>query len=108
MMEEKLLKLLLKNAEETEKLGIRQVKFKADLARFGAVKTCRNLIRRGLPCEAFEGLREAGRLDLAPEAAIVSKEFAPLFTDDEVNFCFSLLCEAGFYEGIGLSGGLLS
>ena len=107
-MEEKLLKLLYKNAEAAEKLGIRQVKFKADLARFGAVKVCRNLIRRGLPSEAFEGLRKAGRLELSPEAAIVSKEFAPLFTDDEVNFCFSLLCEAGYYEAVGISGGLLS
>ena len=107
-MEEKLLKLLLKNAEEAEKLGIRLVKFKADLSRFGAVKTCRNLIRRGLPCEAFEDLRKAGRLELSPEAAIVSKEFAPLFSDDEVNFCFSLLCEAGYYEGFGLSTGFLS
>ena len=40
--------------------------------------------------------------------ASVSKEFAPLFTDDEVNFCFSLLCEAGYYEAVGISGGLLS
>ena len=43
-------------------------------------------------------------LRLSPEAVIVSKEFAPLFTDDEVNFCFSLLCEAGYYEG-GFTGG---
>ena len=100
-MEEKLLKLLLKNAEAAEKLGIRQVKFKADLLKYGAVKTCRNLIRRGLCSEAFEGLFRAGMLRLSPEAVIVSKEFAPLFTDDEVNFCFSLLCEAGYYEGIG-------
>jgi hypothetical protein len=42
-------------------------------------------------------LRAAGRLDLSPEAAVVSKQYAELFTDEEVDFCLDALLECGFF-----------
>ena len=45
----------------------------------------------------FDALADAGRLDLSAEALVVSREFGPLFSDEEADFCLQALLQAGFY-----------
>lgn len=42
-------------------------------------------------------LAEVGHLELTMEATIVKGEYAELFTDEQVNYCYELLCEKGYY-----------
>ena len=48
--------------------------------------------------DSFDKLQNAGRIDLTMEAIITKPKYAELFTDDEVNSCFDLLCEYGYYK----------
>lgn len=45
----------------------------------------------------FNRLVELGQMKLTMEAVIVKGEYAQLFTDEEVNLCYELLCENGYY-----------
>jgi hypothetical protein len=65
---------------------------------YGGVPTAQRLIRRGQVSDPFEALRQHGRLDLTLEALVVDSRYAALFTDAEVNACFMLLCECGFFQ----------
>lgn len=65
---------------------------------YGGVQTAQRLIRRGKVSDTFETLRQHGRLDLTLEALVVDSRYAELFTDAEVNACFMLLCEYGFFQ----------
>jgi hypothetical protein len=48
--------------------------------------------------DLFDGLAKIGHLELSPEALAVQGKYGALFTDEEANFCLSVLCEAGFYN----------
>lgn len=96
-MEKAFTKALLEAAEQAELAGVRSRRFPEEIRKYGGVSACRNFLKKGFCSETFEALIRAGRPELTAEAVIVKKEFAPLFTDDEVNACFALLCEAGYY-----------
>ena len=46
---------------------------------------------------AFASLEQAGHLELSPEATIIQARYGPLFTDEEINTCLTLLLEAGYF-----------
>lgn len=48
--------------------------------------------------DEFEILEKAGLIKLTMEALVVDRRFAELFTDDEVNRCYEVLCEYGYYS----------
>lgn len=73
------------------------VKYLQTLERFGGVNTVKEILRKGRISEGFEKLQKAGCIELTMEATVVNKKYAELFTDDEVNSCYELLCEFGFY-----------
>lgn len=65
----------------------------------GALVAAKESLGRKRASEGFYGLEKAKRLDLSLEALAAREEYAPLFSDDEVNFCMDLLCEYGYYNG---------
>ena len=89
---------LKKNLNEAETAcGVTQKRLRADVERFGGASCAKEMLRKGRQSEGFEALADAGRLDLSLEALVTAGRFGALFTDDEVNACFSALCAAGFY-----------
>ena len=97
-LEKKFQEELIKNCElAQEKCGCRLVRFIQNVERFGAVKTAQEILRKGRLSDGFEKLQEAGLLELTMEALMIDKKYAELFTDDEVNSCYEILCEYGYY-----------
>ena len=75
----------------------RPVRLKQNIQRFGALKAVKELLRRGQPSDGFAVLADAGRLDLSIEAVIIKSRYGELFSDEEVNYCFELLCDQGYF-----------
>lgn len=97
-LEKKLQDEVLKNCAIAEKeCGCRMVRLVQTIEKFGIVRTAQEIIRKRRTSDCFEKLLEAGRLDLTMEAVIVKEKYADLFTDDEMNDCYNLLCENGYY-----------
>lgn len=63
----------------------------------GGDELARFILSREGVSENFDKLARAGRLDLSLEAQVVENKYASLFSDDEVNFCFAQLCDAGYF-----------
>ena len=68
------------------------------IQKYGGIRTAQELIRTGRVSDTFDSLRRNDRLDLSLEALVVDDRYAELFTDAEVNACFMLLCEYGFFR----------
>ena len=66
--------------------------------KFGGLKTAQETLRKGRLSDEFEVLEKSGLIHLSMEALVVDSRFAPLFTDDEVNQCYEVLCEYGYYS----------
>lgn len=97
-LEKKLQQEVIKNCELAEKeYGCKMTKFLQTVERFGIVKTAQEILRKGRTSDGFNKLVEAGRLDLTMEATIVKSEYSELFTDEQINSCYELLCEKGYY-----------
>lgn len=77
--------------------GWNPARFLQSVNQYGAVSVLRRMLAQGKTSESFERLAEQGRLELSIEALIVKKQYAPLFTDKEVNACFDSLCQYGYY-----------
>lgn len=97
-LEEKLLQKLLEQAKNAATLRLPTAKRLLQAAeQYGpADALCAQLRRRRLS-DCFDALADAGRLDLSPEALVVSREFGPLFSDEDADFCLQALLEAGYY-----------
>ena len=90
---------LIKNCERAqEQCGYRPTRFLQTIAKFGGVKTAKEILRKGKVSDDFEALEQAGLIKLTMEAMIVDRKYGELFTDDEVNSCYELLCEHGYYS----------
>lgn len=97
-LEKKLQAEVLKNCELAEKqCGCQMTRFIQTIERFGIVKTAQEILRKRRTSDCFNKLAEAERLELTMEATIVKAEYAELFTDEQVNDCYELLCERGYY-----------
>ncbi|MGL4735999.1 MAG: hypothetical protein ACRCW2_00975 [Cellulosilyticaceae bacterium] len=90
---------LIKRCEEAGKTcsAYRGVRFLQNVEKFGGVKTAQEIMRRGRMSDGFEALAQAGLLKLSMEAVVIDAKYGALFTDDEVNSCYELLCEQGYY-----------
>lgn len=97
-LEKKLQQEVMKNCAVAEKeYDCKMTRFLQTIERFGIVKTAQEILRKGRTSDCFNKLAEAGRLDLTMEATIIKNEYSELFTDEEVNDCYDLLCEKGYY-----------
>lgn len=76
--------------------GVRQARLRQNIETYGAVAAVKDYIRRDRTSDGFEALVRLGHTELSMEA-LVAKHHS-LFTDDEVNFCFSVLCGADYYK----------
>ena len=95
-LEEKLVQRLRQQAQSAAALGIPEPKRLFQAAeRFGAAEALSGLFSRGRLSDSFDALADAGHLELSPEALVVSKEFGPLFSDEEADFCLQALLQAG-------------
>ncbi len=81
-----------------DECGIRQPRLRQAVQEYGGVPTAKRYFGRNCASDGFDALARAGRLELSLEALAVSAKFNALFTDEEVNACFELLCDAGYYE----------
>lgn len=77
--------------------GVEQKRLSAEAARYGGVSCARELLRRRRLSDGFDALARLGRLDLSLEALVTAGKYGALFTDEEVNHCFGVLCEAGCF-----------
>ena len=91
-------KEMLEKIAEAEKLGCVQKQLKANISQYGAAATMENLIKRRQVSEGYDCLEKLGRLDLSAEAVTVKSIYGELFSDEEVNVCFDLLCASKFYK----------
>ena len=97
-LEKKLQQEVIKNCEVAEKeYGCKMTRFLQTIDKFGIVRTAQEIFRKGRTSDCFNRLAEAGHLELTMEAIIVKGEYAELFTDEQVNYCYELLCENGYY-----------
>ena len=89
---------LLQNAQQAAARYHSPVtRFVRDLQSRGSVAAVRDFVRRRAPSDAFASLEQAGHLELSPEATIIQARYGPLFTDEEINTCLTLLLEAGYF-----------
>ncbi len=63
----------------------------------GGVETARELAKKHRVSDGFEALRQCGHLDLSLEALMVKGKYGSLFTDAEINWCFEVLVDAGYF-----------
>ena len=97
-LEKQFTESLIKNCEQAQKVcAYRGVRFMQTVQKFGGVKTAKEIIRKGRLSDEFEILEQAGQIKLTMEALVVDRRFSDLFTDDEVNSCYEILCEYGYY-----------
>ncbi len=69
--------------------------FNQMIAQYGGVMTAKKLIEKavstGNPSEGYTKLFMLGRLDLSMEDSVCKEKYRSLFTEEEVNYCMSLL-----------------
>ncbi|HIS49212.1 MAG TPA: hypothetical protein IAA80_01730 [Candidatus Gallacutalibacter pullistercoris] len=97
VLEQTFTKDLINRTQKAIALGANGKRFLSQLEKDGGVRVMQNLIRRQQVSDVFDGLEKAGQLALSPEAAVTQSVYGALFTDDEVNWCFQQLCDAGYF-----------
>lgn len=75
--------------------GYNATYFLGMLADHGGQETARRLLHSPAVSEGFTALWERGRLDLTVEAVVLKREFAELFTEDELELARRRLSEFG-------------
>ena len=78
---------LLSNYEKAAVLGVNTKRAVSAIKSRGAAAYAHDLIKRGIMSDGFEQLAGMGKLSL----------YAQLFSDDEVNACYALLCEYNYF-----------
>ena len=76
--------------------GLRDVRFMNEIEQRGGAAAMRGLLQRHRVSPWFDALAKSGQLSASPEALTVQSKYGELFTNDEVNECFSALLEAGW------------
>ena len=75
----------------------KKLNFMKTITTKGGDELARFIFSREGASENFEKLAKAGRLDLSLEAQVVDNKYASLFSDNEVNYCFMLLVDEGYF-----------
>lgn len=97
-LEKNLQQEVIKSCELAEKeYGCKMTRFMESINKFGIVRVAQEILRKGKTSDCFDKLVEEGGIELTMEATIVKVEYSELFTDEEVNSCYELLCEKGYY-----------
>lgn len=68
------------------------------IEKYGGVSVAKDYIRKNRLSDGFTVLEREGKLALSMEALVTAPAYGTLFTDDEVNACFQVLCEANYYR----------
>lgn len=90
---------LLKRCEEAKKLcGSNPTRFIENVGKFGGIKTAKEILRKGRVSDGFDKLQESGLIHLTMEALVIDRAYGEFFTDEEVNSCYEILCEHGYYK----------
>ena len=76
--------------------GLRDPRFVGEIEQRGGAEAMHGLLKRHRLSPWFEALAKKGQLAASPEALTVQSKYGELFTDDEVNECFSALLEEGW------------
>lgn len=97
-LEQAFTEALTQAMDKADSLGVAQKRLRADVERFGGVSCARELLKKQRRSDGFEALADRGRLDLSLEALVTAGKFGSLFTDDEVNQCFTALCDNNYYQ----------
>lgn len=97
-LEKKLQEEVVKNCKiAEEKYDCKMTRLLGNIEKFGVVRTAQEIIRKGRTSDCFAKLASLGHIELTMEAVIVKPQYGELFTDEEVNACFDLLCENNYY-----------
>lgn len=89
---------LIKKCEQSKGVnGYNPTRMMETIHKFGGVKTAKEILRKGRVSDGFDKLREAQKLELTMEATVIDRKYGELFEDEEVNSCYELLCEYGYY-----------
>lgn len=98
-IETKFTQELIEKTEQAKMIcNCNPARFLQMIEKNGGVKTVKSLIAKDEISDCFEALKACSRLDLSVEALVVDKQYAELFTDDEVNACFMRLCECEYFK----------
>ena len=90
---------LFRAMEEAEStLGVRQLRLRQTAEKYGGVSAAKYYITHGRASDGFDALAGKKHLELSMEALVTAPSYHGLFTDEEVNACFSLLCGADYYR----------
>lgn len=81
-----------------EQVGCPMTGLLQKIEKYGGVSTARDYIRKNRLSDGFTVLEQAGKLALSMEALVTAPAYGTLFTDDEVNACFQVLCDANYYQ----------
>lgn len=84
--------------EAESNLGIRQARLRQTAEKYGGIDAAKYYINHGRISDGFDALRQKKRLDLSMEALVTAPAYHGLFSDEEVNNCFMLLCGADYYQ----------
>lgn len=68
-----------------------------NLQTHGGVETARALAQKRRLSDGFDQLAQCGHLELSLEALMVQGKYGALFTDQEINWCFEVLCQADYF-----------
>lgn len=82
--------------EADSTLGIRQPKLRQTAEKYGGVSAAKYYINHNRISDGFDALSQKKHLALSMEALVTV--YHELFTDDEVNACFALLCGTDYYQ----------
>lgn len=82
-------------ARAKREAGYNATAFLRMLTQQGGLVTAQTLLRNTGTSEGFTALWQKGRLDLTVEAVVLREEFAPLFTDEELDTARHRLTEFG-------------
>ena len=88
-----------RRAEADYGCGCRRLTASAE--KLGTLTAVRQELDRKKLSENFQQLAERGGLEASVEALCAQGRFGQLFTDEQVNFCFQALCDAGYYRYSG-------
>lgn len=90
-------KELLHRIRQAEALGVKQEKLRRNAEQHGGIGAAKYYIGHARLSDGFEELLRLHRPELSMEAMVTEKAYHGLFTDEEVNACFALLCGANYF-----------
>ncbi len=88
---------LEENLQKAEQAGVRDARLRQAAQKYGAVRAVKEVLRKKKETDGFRALAAENLTALSVEALVAQEKFGALFTDDEVNLCYALLCEEGYF-----------